>query len=117
MFLSPGDIGAVYLHVGYVDFRRGIVGLSSSVSREFLMDGKKVLFVFCNRSRNRLRVLYWDDSGFALWHKALEKEKFKWPKRAEAEAKLSVEELRWLLRGINIDAVKSHKKVSAKAFF
>jgi transposase len=118
MFLTPADIAAVYLRTEFVDFRKGIRGLASIVSRAFVHEsGRRILFVFTNRSRNRVRILYWDDNGYAFWYKALEEEKFKWPKREAKEIEISLEKLRWLLSGINIDAVKQHKKIPAKDLF
>jgi transposase len=76
------DVGAVYLHREPVDFRKSINGLSIIVEQSMalsLFDSS--LFVFCNKQRDKLKVLYWDSSGFCLWYKRLEKEKFKWPKK------------------------------------
>lgn len=118
MFIEPREIKEIYLHLEFVDFRKGIIGLCSHISEEFGDSVKgKNLFVFCNRSRDKLRVLYWDDTGYALWHKALESDKFKWPKNLGERFIVSIEQLKWLLCGLSIEEVKPHKKRLAKAFF
>ena len=74
------DAGAIYLHRDSVDFRKSINGLVTIVEQEMqLSPFAPALFVFCNRNRDRVKVLYWDQTGFCLWYKRLEKEKFKWP--------------------------------------
>jgi len=94
----------IYLHYEPVDFRKSINGLSLIVedAMEFSsMSGS--LFVFCNKKRDKLKALYWDESGFALWYKRLEKEKFKWPKnRAQSTLLMDSEQWDWLLRGFDI---------------
>jgi transposase len=117
MLLSPADVGAVFLRVGFVDLRKGVLGLSALIDREFVKDGRKALFVFTNRARSRLRILYWDDTGFAYWHKALEQERFKWPKSTDVEVELSWQELRWLLSGVDITRIKTHQPTNPKAIF
>ena len=73
---------AIYLHRDPVDFRKSINGLSVIVDEAMgLSPFEPGLFVFCNRRRDTLKVLYWDKTGFALWYKRLEKEKFKWPRK------------------------------------
>lgn len=70
----------IYLYRPFADFRCGIFGLSALVQDQMkLSPFKKYLFIFCNKGRDKLKVLYWDETGFALWYKVLEKEKFKWP--------------------------------------
>jgi len=67
------------------------------------------VFVFSNRRRDKLKVLYWDRSGFALWYKRLEKEKFKWPRRSpDAVISLSEQQLHWLLDGYDIARMQAH---------
>ena len=62
----------------------------------------QALFVFCNKGHDKLKILYWDKTGFALWYKRLEKQKFKWPKQGDNTITLSVVQLDWLLKGFDI---------------
>lgn len=101
MFIEPGKI---YLHRDFVDFRKSINGLSAIVEHKMslpLFDG--ALFVFCNKSRDKLKILYWDKTGFALWQKRLEKARFKWPHRhALNQLRLTEQQLQWLLSGFDV---------------
>jgi len=107
------DVNSVYLHRDSVDFRKSINGLSVIVEQSMnltLYDSS--LFVFCNKQRDKLKILYWDNSGFCLWYKRLEKEKFKWPRKdSRIVVSLSEEQLHWLLRGFDIHQLQSHKKL------
>ncbi len=98
------DIPAVYLHCAPVDFRKSINGLSIIVENDMNLSALSgTLFVFCNKKRDKLKLLYWDKTGFALWYKRLEKEKYKWPrKHNEKTIELTEEQLHWLLEGIDI---------------
>lgn len=100
----------IYLHREPVDFRKAINGLSLIVSETMLLSPfDSALFVFCNKRRSQLKVLYWDDTGFALWQKRLEKDTFKWPKRSPLEIpKISHEQWGWLLRGFDYSQIKPH---------
>jgi transposase len=101
MFVDPGTI---YLHRDPVDFRKSINGLAAIVEQEMeLSPFADALFVFCNRNRDRLKVLYWDRTGFALWYKRLERERFKWPRRYP-EAVMTLDEHYWqrLLSGFDV---------------
>ncbi len=105
------DVGVVYLHREPVDFRKAIDGLSLIVEQAMgLSVFDPALFVFCNQRRDKLKVLYWDRSGFCLWYKRLEKEKFKWPKKESREVvTLTEEQFHWLLRGFDISKINAHK--------
>ena len=68
------------------------------------------IFVFGNRSRNKIKILYWDRTGFCLWYKRLEKNTFKWPRKGETVLNLSNEQFDWLLRGLDIEKLKPHNE-------
>ena len=79
---SPPAAGviAIYLCQDPVDFRLGINGLSVLVEATLNFDPfSRNLFCFVNKSRTQIKVLYWQRSGFCLWLKRLEEERFKWP--------------------------------------
>lgn len=101
----------VYLALGSTDMRKSINGLSILVENSLEMDpfcGH--LFAFCNRRRNILKILHWDRNGFCLWHKRLEKHKFKWPDLPEEIIEVGHRELGWLLEGL--DLCQAHEKLS-----
>jgi len=68
------------------------------------------LFVFCNRGRDKIKILYWERNGFCLWQKRLEKDHFKWPKASDSHTIiLNEERLHWLFQGVDISQIKPHK--------
>ena len=82
--------------------RKQINGLSAIVQGSFKLDPfSGALFVFCNRNRDRLKILEWDGDGFWLYLKRLERGRFRWPEVAQDSRtmSLSAEELRLLLGG------------------
>jgi transposase len=103
----------IYLRPGNTDLRKAINGLSTLVEQGMKHDPfSGSVYLFCNRSRNLLKAVYWDKSGFWLSQKRLEKEKFPWP-HDEAEAKeLTAEQFLMLLAGI--DFFKAHKELFYK---
>ena len=90
---------------GKVDFRKQINGLSTVVENELKLNlFSNYLFIFCNRNRSRLKILYWDRNGFCLWLKRLEKDKFPWPKNESEAREITFEQLKMLLDGIDFFA-------------
>ena len=101
----------VFLSLGITDMRKSINGLSLMVSEAMdnaLLSGD--LFVFCNRSRNIIKILYWDTNGFCLWQKRLEKHRFKWPNNEREVLEIEERKLEWLLKGLNIE--EAHEKLN-----
>lgn len=94
----------IYLYGADVDFRKSINGLVLLVEQELKRSAfEPALFVFCNRGRDKIKALYWDRTGFALWYKRLERHRFKWPKiDDQLEWAVSQEQFHWLLSGYDI---------------
>ena len=102
--VAPPTIGdiTIYLAQESVDFRLGINGLSVLVEATLRFDPfSRNLFCFTNRRRNQIKVLYWQRSGFCLWQKRLEEDRFPWPKEVGPARSITTEQLGLLLEGID----------------
>lgn len=109
--LTLGAGGRVYLVAGPTDMRKSFDGLSGVV-RSALKGNPKSgdLFVFCNRPRNRLKVLYVDESGVWVCAKRLERGTFTWPSPSstdERRVEMRSEELALLLGGLDAKELKA----------
>lgn len=100
----------VYLAVGYTDMRKSINTLAIAVEQAMTLNPfSGDLFVFCNRRRTIVKILYWDRNGFCLWQKRLEDERFIWPKAGTAPVTIGPKELSWLLSGL--DYTRAHRRL------
>ena len=111
--VTPATVGdiAIYLCRDPVDFRMGINGLSVFVEATLKFDPfSRNLFCFVNKRKNQIKVLYWQRTGFCLWLKRLEEERFKWSFHLEgAVVELDEARFRWLLDGLNLKHLKPHR--------
>ena len=103
----------VYLAAGVTDMRKAIDGLAA-LTRDVLEEDPTSghLFVFCNRRRDRIKILYWEGSGFWLLHKRLEKGTFAWPGvegQAMDRIEMSSVELSALLGGLDLTGSKKRR--------
>ena len=98
----------VYLHRAPVDFRLNINGLAALVQHALGRDPfAPTLYVFSNRRRDRAKILVWDRNGFWLLLKRLEEVRFIWPDENSVPT-LTVEQLHWLLEGIDVGVFRRH---------
>ena len=105
----------VYLACGSTDLRKSIDGLAALVQMEFELNPfAPGLFVFCNRKRDKLKILQWDHNGFWLYYRRLERGRFKWPSSGRQPIEVSSRQLRWLLDGLPIVQKAAHSAVTAK---
>ncbi len=109
--LRPGNDVHVYLYAEPVDMRKSIDGLSVLVEQEMALSPNiEALFVFCNRGRDKIKLLCWERNGFIVWYKRLEKQRFRWTKVSETMS-LTGQELNWLLDGFDLFNNKPHLQV------
>lgn len=105
----------VYLAVGATDLRKSIDGLAALVQEGYgLNPFSPSLFVFCNRERNKLKLLFWEVNGFWLFYRRLERSTFQWPTGSEQVVTVTSRELRWLLDGLALSQRQAHPKVMAE---
>jgi transposase len=99
------------------DMRRsfdGLSGMAVNIIEQDPLSGH--LFVFRNRNRDRLKILYWDRDGLAIWYKRLEKGTFQFPtdlidkEKRSPRAEISTEQLSLLLGGIDLRSVERRKR-------
>jgi transposase len=102
-----GPATRIYLAAGVTDLRKSFEGLSDLVRHQFQQDPLSGhLFVFANRKKTRIKVLYWDGSGTWVCAKRLAKGCFHWPSTTEQETgalRILAEELTLLLSGIDLE--------------
>ncbi len=85
--IRPSKTTQAYLYASIVDMRKSIDGLAALVENNLELDPMQdAVFVFCNRSHDKIKILYWERNGFVLWYKRLEKQKFKWLKDISASS-------------------------------
>lgn len=100
----------VFVQLGFVDMRKQINGLAAIAQErrpQGPFDGS--YFVFCGKARRVIKILYWDRTGFCLWQKRLEKERFPWPRDRDDLDEVTRDAIRLILKGIDI--WKEHKPV------
>jgi len=105
-----GPATRVYLAVGTTDLRKGFEGLFGLVKDRLGLEPLSGhVICFCNRSRSRIKLLFWDGSGLWCCGKRLEKGRFKWPLECDGSVRmrLSQEELTLLLGGIDLKQTKT----------
>jgi transposase len=115
MLSAPPD--RVYLACGPTDLRKSIDGLAALVQEGFALDPfGPAWFVFCNRERDKLKILRWEHAGFWLYYRRLERGRFQWPMTPTAAPRvIGHRELLWLLDGLALEQPRAHPAVRARA--
>lgn len=100
----------VYLSRDPRDFRKWVNGLVAIVEGEMKLDlSGNYLFAFTNKRRDKIKCLYFDRTGYAIWFKQLEAQRFAWPRKGHDEVvTLTPQQLEWLLDGFDITRMRPH---------
>ena len=108
----------VYLCTAPCDMRRSFDGLHALVTNAMQLDALAGhLFVFSNKRRDRVKILYWDRDGFAIWAKHLEEGTYAMPFEDNASAarrEITAQELGAILSGIGLSIAKRRKRYQRK---
>jgi transposase len=105
----------MFLYNFPADMRQGFDGLSGLVTNKL---GQNPLsgdiFIFINRTRNLVKILVWDQTGFAIWHKRLEQGTFEMPKieQSQSSIEISRQKLMLILEGISLKNIQTRKRFS-----
>jgi transposase len=117
MIHPPASV-RVYLATTPCDMRRSFDGLHALVTAVMQLDAfAGHLFVFGNKRRDRIKVLYWDRDGFAVWAKRLEEGTYAMPfsESGEVRREITAQELGALLSGIDLSQAKRRKRYRRNA--
>ena len=108
----------VYLCTSRCDMRRSFDGLHALVTGAMKLDAfAGHLFLFANRRKDRVKILYWDRDGFAVWAKRLEEGTYAMPfsEAEEVRREITAQELGALLSGIDLSVAKRRKRYQRKS--
>ena len=103
----------VFLHTPATDLRKGFDALCGLVSAAFGQDPTSGhLFLFVNRRRDRIKILYWDRDGLAIWYKRLEIGSFQIPATATdaVSIEMTATQLSLILSGIDLGSARQRKR-------
>ncbi len=110
MFTLPPSV-RVYFSLAPADMRRSFDGLSMMVEQIIRQDPfSGHLFVFRNKRGDRIKILYWDRDGYAIWYKRLEAGAFPFPEGAGNSVVIEWDELAALLGGLDLSGAKRRKR-------
>jgi transposase len=103
----------VYLATKPADMRKSFDGLAAVASGSLALDPLSGhLFVFVNKRRDRIKILYWDRDGMAVWAKRLERGTFRVPAATSGRVEMTTAELAALLAGIDLDTARRRVRYS-----
>lgn len=108
----------VWFYPQPIDFRKQLNGLVMLVADHLQLNPTSgQLFLFRNRSANKIKILYWERNGFWLCYKRLEKGKLKFPAISDTAMQLTTEQFSWLLSGLDFTKQALLPEVRASNFY
>ena len=109
--LFPEDQVRLWLYTQPTDMRKSYDGLSALVKSKLAEDPLSgQLFVFINRKRTQMKILYFDRGGYCIWSKRLEQGRFHWGSNTAVKQRLSWTDLKLIVEGIDTRSIKQFKR-------
>lgn len=108
----------IYLCGSPCDMRKAIDGLSQLVIEYFGIPlQSKAIFLFCNRSKDKVKALMWDKNGFILHYKRLEQGRFKFSPSSSKVIELTAQQLSWLLAGLDFNLMHQFNELDYTHYY
>jgi transposase len=112
--LSVPSAVKIFLYNDVADLRRGFDGLAAIVQDAMGEDPLSgSLYIFLNRRRNRIKALYWDHDGYAIWYKRLERGRFEMPRAGSSDGtrlEITASQLSLILEGIELASIRRRRR-------
>jgi transposase len=100
------------------DMRKSIDGLLAKVVDYFEADAQsKTVFVFCNKVKDKVKILYWHRNGFAMLYKRLDRGRFKLRLQPSGRIAVSEEQLEWLLAGLDFQLMEEFNELDYRNYY
>lgn len=117
--LKPNDAKSIFVYLSAIDMRKSIDGLAAIVLDEFeQLPQSGDLFVFHNKGRDKIKLIYWDRNGFVLFYKRLERGRFKLSKTPESDKiDITTDQLQWLLAGLDFQLMQSFNELNYQNYY
>ena len=100
-----------YVYTDSTDMRSGIDSLSGLVLNQLQKNPLSGdLFIFVNKRKTQVKLLHWQEDGFALFYKRLEKGTYELPKLNSNSVRINAEQLLFMLQGVALKTLQKHKR-------
>ena len=111
---------AYYLYTGHADMRKGFDGLSGLVRSKMYLDPfSRSVYIFMNRRRTHVKLLFWEGDGFSVYYKRLEKGTYELPAAVSQVNSgaliLDVRQLQFILQGVSLKRISYRPRLSKTA--
>jgi transposase len=116
--LALRDEVKIYLAIEATDMRKSIDGLLAVILTEF-NDKPQTgnLYLFHNKSGDKVKCIFWDRNGYVIYYKRLETGKFKIKPRTDKRAVLNHAQLSWLLAGLDFDLMAQYSELNYENYY
>lgn len=117
--LNPSEDIKIFIGLSPVDMRKSINGLSALIVDVFEDEPQsRHLFIFHNKIKDKVKIIFWDRNGFVLYYKRLEKGRFKFNKSpTEGSLEVTNEQLQWLLAGLDFQLMNEFNEIDYSKYY